>query len=418
MRRRTFLKTLGVGALLGGGFTTHHYWPDEGFVNPCRTARLPDELARDERVQAAWAGLDHAALWDAHVHLLGEEDGEPGVWVNPAMSSLGHPIQYVQKRFYENAACVSAAGENINQAYIDRLIRLLGDFPAGAKLVLLAFDYHHDEHGRVIRKASSYFTSNAYARRVAARYPRHFEWIASIHPYREDAVQALEQAAMGGARAVKWLPPAMGIDPGSARCDVFYETLARLGLPLLTHAGDELAVHGAGAQAGGNPLLLRRALDHGVKVIVAHCATLGYGVDLDKGKAGPRVRNFDLFARLMDEPRYEGLVFGELSAVTQINRMGEGIATILQREAWHGRLINGSDYPLPGVMPLFSLQGLVGMGLLESGQADLLSRIRAYNPLLFDFLCKRALQMEGRGLPGRVFESRRVLEPGYATIAS
>ncbi len=418
MRRRTFLKSLGVGALLGGGFTAQHYWPNEGFLNPCPAGDLPQDLARDEHVLAAWSGIDAAALWDAHVHLLGEGGDELGVWVNPVMSSLGHPIQYAQKLFYENAACVSAAGEDINQTYIDRLIRLLGDFPAGSKLVLLAFDFHHDEHGRVIREASSYFTSNDYARRVAARYPQHFEWIASIHPYREDAVQALEQAATGGARAVKWLPPAMGIDPGSAHCDAFYAGMARLGLPLLTHAGDELAVHGAGAQASGNPLLLRRALDHGVKVIVAHCATLGYGVDLDKGEAGPRVRNFDLFARLMDEPRYEGLIFGELSAVTQINRMGEGIATILQRNEWHGRLINGSDYPLPGVMPLFSLQGLVDMGLLASERADVLSRIRAYNPLLFDFLCKRTLQVKGRVLPGRVFESRRVLEPGYATLAT
>ena len=38
----------------------------------------------------------------------------------------------------------------------------------------------------------------------------------SIHPYRPDAVAALEQAKADGARAVKWLPPAMGIDLGRA----------------------------------------------------------------------------------------------------------------------------------------------------------------------------------------------------------
>ena len=52
--------------------------------------------------------------------------------------------------------------------------------------------------------------------------PRDFEWVASIHPYRTDALEALEQAKRDGARAVKWLPSAMGIDPASPRCDRFY----------------------------------------------------------------------------------------------------------------------------------------------------------------------------------------------------
>ena len=67
-------------------------------------------------------------------------------------------------------------------------------------------------------------------------------------------------AAGHGARAVKWLPPAMGIDPASARCDRFYAAAARLGLALLTHAGEEKAVHGAAEHGFGNPLKLRRAL--------------------------------------------------------------------------------------------------------------------------------------------------------------
>ena len=44
-----------------------------------------------------------------------------------------------------------------------------------------------------------------------------FEWIASVHPYRRDAVAALGQAVRNGARAVKWLPAAQGMDPDEAR---------------------------------------------------------------------------------------------------------------------------------------------------------------------------------------------------------
>ena len=122
------------------------------------------------------------------------------------------------------------------------------------------------------------------AARLHREYPGDFEWIASVHPYRENAVEALEQANKAGARAVKWLPPAMGMDPGAARCDAFYTALVRLGLPLLVHAGDEKAVHGSGRQDYGNPLLLRRPLEHGVKVIVAHCASLGQGQRPGQGR--------------------------------------------------------------------------------------------------------------------------------------
>jgi len=52
------------------------------------------------------------------------------------------------------------------------------------------------------------------------------------------------------------------MDPADVRCDRYYEALARLKLPLLTHAGAELAVTGGQMQDYGNPLRLRRALDH------------------------------------------------------------------------------------------------------------------------------------------------------------
>ena len=53
-----------------------------------------------------------------------------------------------------------------------------------------------------------------------------------------------------------------------------------------------------------------------MKVIVCHCASSGDGVDTDVGPDGPRVPNVDLFLRLMDDPRYEGLLYGDISATT------------------------------------------------------------------------------------------------------
>ena len=67
-------------------------------------------------------------------------------------------------------------------------------------------------------------------------------------------------------------------------------------------AGEEKAVHGGAMADFGNPLRIRRALDQGVQVIMAHCGALGTGVDLDKGENGPAIANFELFLRLMSRP--------------------------------------------------------------------------------------------------------------------
>jgi mannonate dehydratase len=274
--------------------------------------------------------------------------------------------------------------------------------------MLLAFDWHYDQHGRRVEDLSPIYTPNEYAQRLAREHPAHFEWIASVHPYRADAVEALEAAARGGARAVKWLPSVQGMDPGDARCDRFYEVLARLRLPLLTHAGRELSLHGGGMQDYGNPLRLRRALEHGVRVIVAHCASLGTGVDLDRGPDGPEVPNFKLFARLMDDKRYDQFLFGDLAAIAQVLRAGKPLRRLIERRDWHARLLYGSDYPLPGVMPIFAPRGLAADGFLTAPEAEFLSKLRRYNPLLFDFALMRLLAVDGQGFDPAVFATRRV----------
>src|SRR4029077_4910643 len=151
-------------------------------------------------------------------------------------------------------------------------------------------------------------------------------------PYRADCVAALEEAKRDGARAVKWLPGAMGMDPASPLCDRFYAAAARLNLPIISHAGLERAVLGTETQDLGNPLRLRRALDAGVRVVVAHCASMGQDRDLDKGPNGPLVDSFILFSRLLDEKRYEKNLYGDISAITQIKRAGTALAKVIEEE--------------------------------------------------------------------------------------
>lgn len=402
MKRRHFVLGLAGLGLAGAGV---RYWPEDGFLNPCPGEPLPQALLDHPLVRSAWAGIDPAQLWDCHVHLIGTGDGGSGVWINPDMESLAHPVQWLQRAFYFNGSCTADDGRS-DRRFVERLTWLHDQLPAGVKLMLLAFDYFHDETGERQLDTSAFHTPDAYAASIVRQEPDRFEWIASIHPYRPDAVAALRNAAQQGARAIKWLPAAQGMDPASPRCDPFYETASELDIPLLVHAGAEHAVKGGNTEDFGNPLRLRRPLEQRVRVLVAHCASLGHSVDLDAGADGPAVSSFELFARMMREPRYEGLLFGEISAITQINRVGPALETAVERDDWQPRLVNGSDYPLPGVLPLFSLNQMVRRGYVAEPQAQVLSAIRRHNPLLFDFVLKRTIRIGGKGFGPEPFQTR------------
>jgi uncharacterized protein len=188
----------------------------------------------------------------------------------------------------------------------------------------------------------------------------------------------------------------MGIDPSSPRCDAFYAKMKELDLVLLSHGGEEQAVDAKEDQKLGNPLLLRRPLDLGVRVIVAHCACLGKNEDLDD-PARPLVPAFELFLRLMDTKKYEGLVFGEISAMTQFNRIGRPLTTMLDRTDLHSRLVNGSDYPLPAINALVRTGPLEDGGYITEDERELLNEIYDFNPLLYDYVLKRCLKSPATG---------------------
>jgi mannonate dehydratase len=400
-RRRWLVAGL-AGAFGLGAWHMRSFLPLAGVTNPC-LGPLPPDLADHPLVKAAWTGLDPGRVWDGHVHLFasaeaGHADGAP--WP--------HWASGIQARAIANAACTDPAAPDFVGAYLDRLLALLADLPAGYKALLLALDAHRDESGKPVPALTHFSVDNDSCAAAAKRAPERFEWIASIHPYRADAVDELQRVKALGARAIKWIPSAQGIDPASSRCDSFYAALAASRLPLLTHMGMERAA--PGDDELDNPLRLRRALDHGVRVIGAHCATMGRSRDLDRGADGPMVDGFALFERLMDEPRYEKLLVGDLSAIPQLGRTGAPLKRIIDRGApggdWSRRLLHGSDYPLPGLLPLYSPAHLVEQGLLDPAAIEPLIAIRRYNALLFDFVLKRSLRLAGKRLADEVFHTR------------
>ena len=344
-----------AGAVAGCDFSLA-----DGVFNACG-AVMPDRLRTHALVAAAWRGLDAARVWDVHCHVFGNGDSGSGLWINPAMERIWQPQQYLQRLFYLNAGCVHDSPGHVDASVVDRLLNQCEAMPAGFRALLFAFDWARDEAGRRCTSArrSSCPTTTRRAGRALSRAFR----MGRLDPSpRSGALDRLDAAKARGARAVKWLPTAQGIDPASARCDRFYRRLADLRLPLITHAGDERAVRGFGEDLG-NPLRLRRPLDAGVRVVVAHCASLGRAATSTR-RHGRCVANFDLFARLMDEPRYTRNLAGDISAVTQGNRM-EVVATLLARRDWHRAAAQRLRLSVAGGVPLISLPALVERELLD-----------------------------------------------------
>ena len=80
------------------------------------------------------------------------------------------------------------------------------------------------------------------------------------------------------------------------------------------------------------------------------------------------------------------------------------------------RLLNGSDYPLPGILPLFSLKQMVRHDYITEPEAEVLSAVRDHNPLLFDFVLKRTLRVDQKGFNTAPFQTREFFLPGKRSV--
>ena len=375
-------------------------WLETGHRNPNLTG-LPESLKTHPLMHQVWDGIDATQVWDCHAHIIGSGDsGTSGAWATPRMDTWRHPILKIQKWFHVNGAGLDKKNEDTS--FVSRLAHLSSEMPEGYKTMLFAFEWAHDETGKQIKEDSIFHIPNDYAARIVAQHPQHFEWVASIHPYRADAIDALEQAHAQGAVAMKWLASSMNIDPASSKCTKFYQKLQQLNMPMITHVGRESAVPGGDLNVN-NPLKARAMLDAGVRVVMAHCASDGVDKDYDHGNK--LVSSFELFTRMMDKPEYEKLLFSDISATTLFNHAWV-LKHVLQRTDWHHRLHNGTDYPLPGVFPLISSEQFYREGMLAKEHVPFLQEVRKYNPIMFDFAMKRLLSYKEKQFPTSVFETR------------
>jgi predicted TIM-barrel fold metal-dependent hydrolase len=304
---------------------------------------------------------------DIHCHTAGSGSGGSGCFVSPALRgswrfSLFH-------RFF------GVTEEELQREGDPLIIRRLSETLAGSRLVaravVLAMDGIVDDNGELDLSRTEMYIPNGFVAAQTRRFPN-LLFGASVNPRRPDALERLEEAAADGAVLIKWLPSIQHIDPSDKRFVPFYRRLSALGLPLLTHTGKERTFTWARDDLG-DPERLRLPLEEGVTVIAAHGASSGR----NRGE-----KNFERFLRLA---RSHPNLYADISALTQINRLGH-LERLLRHEELHGRILYGSDFPLinTGITsPWFHLYRLSPVGLRRV--------LREKNPWDRDVALKREL---------------------------
>jgi predicted TIM-barrel fold metal-dependent hydrolase len=285
-------------------------------------------------------GADFAALpeslrrtaLDVHVHILGVGTQSSGCWMSEAMRGS------LQARAGLWNLGLRLGHTDLDARYVEYLRTRLHAAGFLKQAVILAQDFVYSEIGEKQPDHTPFYTPNDYVATLARQHSE-FLFGASIHPYRPDALEELERAAALGAVLVKWIPNVQAIDLTHARCRRFYRRLAERKIALLAHVGDEQAMFIAG-QEFGDPRRLVAPLEEGVTVIAAHAASLGE-------REG--AHNFEHLAALF--PRWPNL-YADTSALTLITRWRK-LIELAERVDVHGRLVHGSDFPLPPAATMY-----------------------------------------------------------------
>ena len=286
----------------------------------------------------------NGGLIDCHVHLAALPDAGNGCHISRRM--LRSPVF----RFLRFQYRLPLDDPRLaNRRYVDALLAELCASRHVSRAVLLVMDGVYDADGRLDEPRTEFLVSNRYVLEVARAHASEFLAGVSINPQRRDAVDEVHRSADAGAALVKVLPNAQGFDPANAGYRPFYRALAERGLPLLSHVGYEFTLIGRD-QSLGDPERLRLPLEEGATVIAAHGCS--YGLVLYE-KFLPTLQRF--------VSRYPNF-YADISALTLPNRFPM-LLRLRRCPEIHGRLLFGTDYPLPVLhVPVW---GRVGLGTLR-----------------------------------------------------
>ncbi|MFK5913068.1 MAG: amidohydrolase family protein [Woeseiaceae bacterium] len=288
--------------------------------------------------------LDHLdpgigkTIIDTHVHVAGLGYGDSGCFVNREMQdNFRFPVYLWAMNVSENELV-----EQGDQVLISRLSESLSHSKSVKQAVVLALDGYVDTSGEnageLNKTKTQVYVPNEYLAKETSRYDN-LLFGASIHPGRKDALARLRKVKQQGAVLVKWIPSIMNIDPSNKQYKEFYELMAELKIPLLSHTGMEKSFSHA-IDEYADPLRLKFPLELGVTVIAAHIATTGKNEGQD---------NFDRIIPMLH--KYPNL-YVDISSLTQLNKLNY-LSRALEDDVIISKMIYGTDWPLQ-FFPLMS----------------------------------------------------------------
>lgn len=313
---------------------------------------------------------------DIHAHLVAGHSEDNGCYISPDFKT--GIVSFLLKR---HLGLRGVPDSKLDRVYLEKLINWAENSDLEA-LGLLALDGVYDRDGNWDGERTALHVTNDYCLWAAEQSDVFFP-VASINPVRKDAVVKLEEVAQRGATAIKTLPNSQGFDPADPNHRPFWAKMAELDMPLLTHTSFEHTIPVID-QSYGQPDRLRPALEAGVTVIAAHCAS--------SGVAHLREHS-DVWRKMLGN--FSNL-YGDISAFGTLSRFPY-VKKIVDRAELEPRLIYGSDFPVPPHPMLFAPR----IGFRRAWQLG-----RIHNPLQQNLELMRA-----------VGTSEEVLERGQGLVA-
>lgn len=245
-------------------------------------------------------------------------------------------------------------------SFAELLIRFVRRSELVDKAVLLALDQVYELNGTPRPDATHLHVPNGWAAAVVAANPDAALFGASVHPSRRNACDELRRVAANGAVLIKWLPSAQDIQPDRQQYRQFYDELVRLGMPLLSHVGNEHTIpcaysdktaaqdNDSPMQSNNHPERLWFALECGVNVIAAHCALYERN-DKPKGEGEDTPDNIDLLHEMMMKSpggNGKGTLFSDLSAFITTSTFRTRLIDRIVGHFPDDRLLFGTDFPI------------------------------------------------------------------------
>lgn len=218
------------------------------------------------------------------------------------------------------------------------------------RYVLLAFDRYHTDAGeaaplpRTSRdRGSDMITSNTLVYETCRAHPDRYLFGASIHPYRRNALDALDEVFLAGACLIKWLPLHQNINIEDPRSRAFLRRCGELKLPVLAHYCEEFTLstnHREFIRLAPALGVLRELRDSGVMppFIAAHVST-------PVSPWGER-ESFRLLADALLGEFADAPLFADISAMLALAKR-PWTHKLLDRQELHGKLLFGTDFPVP-----------------------------------------------------------------------